>query len=188
MKIGLGGLLIILIAAFVSCSGSVKQTIPAAAPAVTNSSPVETNTDAADDFDSALTEFRNTTMDIPFSLKSADLNLDNSKYYIKNQSIENFMKKSLIPVLTKVIKTMSSDKVVVISGYASKIGTEEPGKNFIGNIALSKDRAQAVLDYLLKNTGWDKSKFKIKFYGSSMPLSGIDPADLKNCRVSIDIE
>lgn len=181
MKLGLGVLIIILIAAFVSCSGNVKPASPATTPAVTN-------TGTGDNFDSALTEFRNTAMDIPFSLKSAELNLDNSGYYIKNQSIESFLKKSLIPALAKVVKTMPSDKIVIVNGYASKTGTEEPGKDFIGNLALSKNRAQAVLDYLLKNSGWDNSKFKIKFYGSSMTIPGIDPADIRNCRVTIDIE
>ncbi len=165
MKFSIGVLPIILIAALVSCSGNVKQTSPVTSPVVTNSSPVVTNIDSGDNFDTAYTEFTNIRMDIPFSLRSSDLKLDDSGYYIKNQSIESFMKKSLIPALDKVIKMMPSGKIVIVNGYASKTSTEEPSKDFIGNIALSKNRAQTVLDYMLKNTDWDASKFKIKFYG-----------------------
>lgn len=187
MKPGFGVILVALITVFVSCSGNVRQTSPVLSPA-TNSSPASTNMAMEDDYATAFEEFTNVRMDIPFSLRSSDLKLDDSGYYIKNQSIESFMKRSLIPALAKVVKTLPSGKMVVINGYASKTSTEEPSKDFIGNIALSKNRAQVVLDYMLKNTNWDASKFKIKFYGSSIPLPGLDPVNIKNCRVSIDIE
>ena len=150
-----------------------------------NTSPVDT---AADNFNSAWAEYKIIKKDIPFLLQSSDLKLDDPRYNINNQSFEDYMKASVIPALSRVVKIMPADKRAVINGFASKTGTEEPGKGFIGNIALSKNRALSVLEYIAKHSDLDKSKFSIRANGSSKPIAGLDPADIKNCRVSIDIE
>ena len=186
MKLSYGAAGIFAISLFVSCSGAVKQTTPV--------SSAETNQTVNDqavtngDFDKALAEFKTVELDIPFASKSAELKIDDQAYYMKNQSIEDYVKKNIIPARSRVIKLMPAGKMVIINGYARKTGTEEASQDFIGNIALSKNRAETVLDYIIKNSDIDRSKFNIQANGSSNTLPGLDPADIKNCRVSIDIE
>ncbi|MFN3660706.1 MAG: OmpA family protein [Brevinematales bacterium] len=102
--------------------------------------------------------------------------------------VDTFMKQVVIPALSQAINALPTGRKIVIEGHANAVGPEEPQDGKQGNIALSKARAEAVLAYILKNSQLDRSKFVIRAAGSSKPLSGVDPASLKNCRVSLDIE
>lgn len=139
-------------------------------------------------FKMAKDEFKKVVKDIPFQVNSSELKLNDPKYSVAGIDIDTFMKKTLIPALSKLINVLPADKKVRIDGHASSTGSEQATDNFIGNIALSKARAEAVLDYILANSQIDKNRCKIIANGSSKPLSGIDSANEKNCRVSLDIE
>ncbi len=139
-------------------------------------------------FASDLAGFNAVKRDIPFNVNSSEIVPDAGMPGIDSKNIDDYMKNSLIPALAKVIKVMPSGKIVLINGYASKTGSEQASKGFIGNLALSKNRAEAVLDYIIRNSDLDRSNFVINANGSSRPLGGTDPADPKNCRADLDIE
>ncbi|MET0179547.1 MAG: OmpA family protein [Novosphingobium sp.] len=52
------------------------------------------------------------------------------------------------------------------------------------NLDLSRQRAQAVVDYLVAN-GADPSRFEMKGYGFDRPLDGSSPRDAANRRVEV---
>ncbi|MFN4216241.1 MAG: OmpA family protein [Brevinematales bacterium] len=133
-------------------------------------------------------EFKNRIADIPFAYNSAEIPLKDPRYTVMGYDVDTFMKQVVIPALSQAINALPTGRKVVIEGHANAVGPEEPQDGKQGNIALSKARAEAVLAYILKNSQLDKSKFVIRAAGSSKPLSGVDPASLKNCRVSLDIE
>jgi len=130
----------------------------------------------------AISEFKKIAQDIPFDYKSADLALTDPKYSVAGYNIDAFMKQVLIPALAKLVAALPIDKKVVIDGHASEVGSDGY------NVALSKERAEAVLQYILKNSSLDKSKFKIKASSFHKQLPNVDSKDNKNCRVSFDIE
>ncbi len=132
--------------------------------------------------------FKEVAKDIPFEFRSSKLNLSSPKYQVGGYDIDTFMKKVFIPALAKVVNALPAGKVVVIKGHASAVGPEQGTKTYGGNILLSQERAEAVLRYLMKNSNLNKDKFKIKGMGSSEPAKGLDSKDVKNCRVSFDIE
>ena len=136
----------------------------------------------------AKTAFNKAVKDIPFAVNSYALPLHNPHYTIKGIDIDQFMKTVLIPALSKLINVLPTDKKVVITGHASSTGSEEATDNFMGNTALSKKRAEAVLQYILNNSQLNQSKFKIEAKGSKDSLPGIPSSSSKNCRVSIDIQ
>lgn len=133
-------------------------------------------------------EFKKRIADIPFAYNSAEIPLKDPKYAVMGYDVDAFMKQVLIPALSEVVNALPTGRKVVIEGHANAVGPEEPQDGKQGNIALSKARAEAVLDYILKNSKLDRSKFVIRASGSSKPLSGVDPTSTKNCRVSLDIE
>lgn len=136
----------------------------------------------------ARTQFKKVVKDIPFDYKSSELKLNDPKYSIAGVNIDTFMKTVLIPALSKLINVLPTDKKVVIDGHASAKGTEEASDDFEGNIALSKARADSVLNYILDNSQIDRNKLKVRANGSSKTLSGVSGTSDKNCRVSMDIE
>ena len=139
-------------------------------------------------YTAARSEFKKVVKDIPFEYKSSELKLNDPKYSVAGYDIDTFMKKVLIPALSKLINVLPTDKKVVIDGHASAKGSEDASGDFQGNIALSKARAESVLNYILANSQIDRNKLKIRANGSSKPLSGVSSASDKNCRVSMDIE
>lgn len=136
----------------------------------------------------ARSEFKKVVKDIPFDYKSSELKLNDPKYTVAGYNIDDFMKKVLIPALSKLINVLPTDKKVVIDGHASARGSEQASGSFEGNIALSQARADAVLNYILANSQISKTKLKTRANGSSKTLTGTDPASNKNCRVGMDIE
>lgn len=72
-----------------------------------------------------------------FDVADADLKAEHK------QALED-----LLELARSVRRTNSRFRVRRIVGHASNTGSEDAGGNFIGNLALSVRRAQAVLDYL----------------------------------------
>lgn len=139
-------------------------------------------------YTAARSEFKKVVKDIPFEYKSSELKLNDPKFSVGGYDIDTFMKKVMIPALSKLINVLPTDKKVVIDGHASAKGTEEASGDFEGNTALSKARAESVLNYILANSQIDRNKLKVRANGSSKPLSGVSSTSDKNCRVSMDIE
>jgi len=135
----------------------------------------------------AVSNFQKAVRNIPFEENLADLEVNSSRLSIDGNSIDNYLNKTLFPPLKELLKLLPAGKVIEIDGYASRKGTEEPSPGFIGNQALSEKRAEAVLNFILKKTGLDSSKFKLKANGSSVTLDGITPEDTRNCRVTLSI-
>ncbi|URA09974.1 OmpA family protein [Thermospira aquatica] len=133
-------------------------------------------------------EFKKRIADIPFAYNSAELPLKDPKYQVMGYDVDSFMKQVLIPALSQAINALPTGRKVVIEGHANAVGPEEPQDGKRGNKALSQARAEAVLEYILRNSKLERSKFVIRAAGSSKPLSGVDPTSVKNCRVSLDIE
>ncbi len=133
-------------------------------------------------------EFKKRIADIPFAYNSAELPLKDPKYQVMGYDVDTFMKQVLIPALSQAINALPSGRKVVIEGHANAVGPEEPQDGKRGNKALSQARAEAVFEYILRNSKLDRSKFVIRAAGSSKLLPGADPTSVKNCRVSLDIE
>ncbi|MDD5208452.1 MAG: OmpA family protein [Elusimicrobiales bacterium] len=139
-------------------------------------------------YTAAKAAFNKAVKDIPFRYNSSELSLGDPKYKVAGVNVEEFMKKTMIPALVKVVELAPADKQVTITGHASRRGPEEAAGSFQGNIALSKARAEAVVAYLTANSSLPAGRFKVEAAGSSRPLSGKDPASEENCRVSIMME
>jgi len=133
-------------------------------------------------------EFKKRIADIPFAYNSAELPLKDPKYVVMGYDVDTFMKQVLIPALSQAVNALPTGRKIVIEGHANAVGPEDPEDGKQGNKALSRARAEAVLEYILKNSRLDRSKFVIRAQGSSKPLAGVDPTSVKNCRVSLDIE
>lgn len=71
--------------------------------------------------------------------------------------------------LVKLLKDVPSLKIE-LSGHTDNTGSAS------GNVTLSQDRAQAVVDYLISK-GINKSRLTAKGYGSSRPIATNDTAD-----------
>jgi len=69
------------------------------------------------------------------------------------------------------------DLVIVIEGHTSASGSEE------NDLALARDRAQAVFDWLVANGG-DAERIQVVGYGSSRPRTA-NAADRDNDRLEI---
>lgn len=168
-------------------SGSVMAQMPDAAALKKKASAAAASTgDVA--YKAARAAFNKAVKDIPFGYNSAELNLDNPSYKVAGVNVSDFMKKTVIPALVKVLELAPADKQVTVTGHASKRGPEEAAGTFQGNTALSKARAEAVVKFITANSSLPESRFKVVAAGSTQPLKGGDPAAEKNCRVSIVLE
>lgn len=125
---------------------------------------------------------------IPFKEASATLDLDDPNYKVAGVSVDEFMKTVIIPTLAEVLNKLPTGTKLLVLGHASSTGSETATDKFIGNKELSKQRAEAVLAYLRDNSQLDMSKFEVVSKGSSVPVSGVNPADPQNRRVGFDIK
>ena len=86
--------------------------------------------------------------------------------------------------LNKLFEILSENKKmeIEIDGHTDDVGSAE------FNLELSKKRAYAVMEYLIKK-GTDKKRLSYKGFGSSMPLSknNTDEDRQKNRRVEFTI-
>ncbi|MDM0115684.1 OmpA family protein [Variovorax sp. J22R133] len=82
-----------------------------------------------------------------------------------------------LDALAKGIKLLSPDSIVTVEGHTDAAGSDAY------NLELSRVRANAVRDYLVKQHGIDAARLKAVGYGKSRPLDGADPYAAVNRRV-----
>ena len=103
-----------------------------------------------------------------------DISFDFSKSTIKPESYE---------YLDKLASTLSRmNKRIEVKGHTDNVGSDE------FNMNLSKERAKAVVEYLVKK-GVSREKLTYSYYGKTKPLTGNDTEEGRamNRRVEITI-
>lgn len=75
------------------------------------------------------------------------------------------------------ILSMSPDRCVIVEGHTDSSG------NFDKNMALSRDRAYSVVNYISTRNGVDRKRLIPIGKGSTDTLPNLDPRDSKNRRV-----
>lgn len=76
---------------------------------------------------------------------------------------------------------LASDRCVLIEGYADATGKEDK------NMALSKERANSVANYIAEKASIPRNRLVPLGRGSSSPATGADPRDPQNRRVVFKI-
>jgi OOP family OmpA-OmpF porin len=88
---------------------------------------------------------------------------------------------SSVPFLTEIGKMLSlpdfASKNLIIEGHTDAVGSDDY------NRYLSKNRAEAIKNYLIENYQIQSSRLVVKGFGESEPLQGTDPNDGVNRRV-----
>ena len=126
---------------------------------------------------------------VPYEFGEYKLELTNEFYTSYGYTLGRYFDLRIIPQLEEWKEALKRQKgVVVIAGHANSDGSENPTAHFMGNVQLSKERALAVLNYLLLNSSLDESYFIIEYYGSSKPLMGTDPQDYTNICVIMYVD
>ena len=101
------------------------------------------------------------------------INFDFGKSTIKSESHDY-----LNQLATTLIRTNAK---IEVKGHTDNVGTEE------FNMKLSKDRAKAVMDYLI-NRGVDKNKLTYSYYGMSRPLTTNDTEEGRTMNRRVEFE
>jgi outer membrane protein OmpA-like peptidoglycan-associated protein len=94
--------------------------------------------------------------------------------------------KAAAPVVKEVINNLPEGYVLQVTGHSDGRGPEDPVGAKPGNIKISTDRAKAVYDSLGRQ-GITSPKMTYKGIGSSEPISGIDPDDAQQRRVTFKV-
>ena len=144
--------------------------------------------DKASPLDSLSAAFKSKVKPIPFAYKSSQLKLNDPKYSVAGLNLDAYLKQIVLPALSQTIDALPEGKKITVNGYASARGPENAENGKKGNIAISQERADAVLDYILKNSKIAKERFNTKANGSSNTLPDANPRSSKNCRVELDID
>jgi len=126
----------------------------------------------------------NATNDVE-SIPSFQYDLSGFKY--KSYNIKDIKPKikQVETELSEKLKKLGSKDTVFIYGYADKKGPEAKTGKKMGNLALSRKRAQAVADYLVEKYGIPSSLFSVDGRGSSNLKDSSNPYSGKNRRVVI---
>lgn len=82
-----------------------------------------------------------------------------------------------LDALAKGIKLMAPGSIVTVEGHTDAKGSPAY------NLELSRNRARAVRDYLVREHGIDAARLKTVGYGPSQPLEDSDPYAAVNRRV-----
>jgi hypothetical protein len=90
------------------------------------------------------------------------------------------------PVIKKIVDEMPDGYVLQIKGHTDARGPEEPQGDKPGNIAISRDRAKAVLDSLARQ-GITSKKMTHTGVGSSELKPGAAPRSPEQRRVTFSI-
>lgn len=75
------------------------------------------------------------------------------------------------------ILSLAPDRCVIVEGHTDATGNADK------NMALSRDRASAVVNYISEKAGVDRKRLVPFGKGSSTPATGLAPNDPKNRRV-----
>lgn len=116
----------------------------------------------------------------PEPVAQPDFNFQNIQFEFNS----DVLKTSAYPILDKAAAEMKKDPSTsfILNGHSSAEGTAAR------NLSLSVDRANSVKSYLV-NAGLSASKFEVKGYGESMPITSNDTeaGKVKNRRVEIKL-
>jgi len=82
-----------------------------------------------------------------------------------------------LDALAKGIKLMAPGSIVTVEGHTDATGSPAY------NLELSRNRARAVRDYLVREHGIDAARLKTVGYGPSQPIEDTDPYAAINRRV-----
>ena len=82
-----------------------------------------------------------------------------------------------LDALAKGIKLLAPGKIVTVEGHTDATGSPAY------NLELSRNRARAVRDYLVREHGIDAARLKTVGYGPSQPIEDTDPYAAINRRV-----
>lgn len=96
---------------------------------------------------------------------------------------KSIIKKESYPYLDKIVRLMKNTPIrIIIKGHTDNVGNEEY------NLNLSKKRAEAVYNYLIK-AGVEAGRLKYEYYGMSRPITTNDTPEgrLTNRRVEFEI-
>jgi outer membrane protein OmpA-like peptidoglycan-associated protein len=94
--------------------------------------------------------------------------------------------KEIVPLLKKIqAHPEAANYKVQVIGHTDGIGPEEPEGDKPGNIAISRMRAQAIVDYLVKKYGLSPELFEVVAKGSSELKLKDDKESRLNRRVVI---
>ena len=105
----------------------------------------------------------------------SDINFDFGKSTLQSQSY---------PYLNQLAQTIIKTNInIKVKGHTDNVGSDD------FNMNLSRQRAEVVMNYLIKQ-GVDKNKISYTYYGSSRPLVGNDTEEGRtmNRRVEFEIE
>lgn len=75
------------------------------------------------------------------------------------------------------ILALAPDRCVLVEGHTDATGNADK------NMALSRDRAGSVVNYISEKSGIDRKRLVPLGKGSSSPATGLEPRDPKNRRV-----
>ncbi len=102
-----------------------------------------------------------------------DINFEFGESEIKKESY-NYLNK-----IAQIINRTNSK--VIIKGHTDNVGTDDYNMN------LSRERAQAVMKYLIRN-GVEKNRITCEYWGSSMPLMSNDTEEGRKYNRRVEFE
>jgi outer membrane protein OmpA-like peptidoglycan-associated protein len=82
-----------------------------------------------------------------------------------------------LDALAEGIKLLAPQSIVTVEGHTDAVGSDAY------NLELSRVRAHAVRDYLVRRHGIDAARLKAVAYGEGRPIEGSDPYAALNRRV-----
>ena len=94
--------------------------------------------------------------------------------------------KNAAPVVKSIISSLPNGYSFQITGHADTTGSESASGSFVGNKALSENRAVVVYN-ALKKAGITSPRMTYKGVGSSDPISGVAGDDGAQRRVSFQV-
>ncbi|MCU0846256.1 MAG: OmpA family protein [Spirochaetes bacterium] len=90
------------------------------------------------------------------------------------------------PVVKEILDKMPEGYVLQVTGHTDGRGPESPEGKKPGNVKISSDRAKTVYGSLVKS-GIESKNLTYKGVGSNEPLSGVDPKDPEQRRVTFQV-
>ena len=98
------------------------------------------------------------------------------------ESGKSTLQRRSFPYLDRLARIIVSANLSIrVKGHTDNVGSEEL------NIRLSRQRAVAVMEYLIRK-GVDGSKITYSYYGSSMPLSTNDTKEGRTLNRRVEFE
>lgn len=96
--------------------------------------------------------------------------------------------RTAVRTLRPLVARIPQDHKILVIGHADATGPEEPEGDKPGNIALSRQRAEAVRDAIAKQLNLNPERFEIVAKGSSEPKNRKNPKAASNRRVVVQYQ